>query len=243
VPDGRHAFLFSAPATRSYHPRVHGPDLLRRGLVPSLLLAAVSLPAQTLRLAGPSAGDRLLPGSVVEASWGSDATPGGFDEGELVLSLDGGRTFPIRVTAEIEPGERRAEWRVPSLPTAHARLALRVGREEAAEAERIDLVSVEFAIVADPSALEERFFRIGCEWRTREALKPRPRRIPRSALAPPAALSALADADESAAAPRPPSLPVPALDLIEIASGSADPPTARAGMPRAFGPASPPLRL
>ncbi len=222
---------------------MRGPDLLRRGFVSSLLLAAASLPAQALRLTGPAAGDRLVPGSVLEASWGSDATPEGFDEGELVLSLDGGRTFPIRVTAEIEPGERRAEWRVPALPTAHARLAIRFGREDDLEAERIANVSAEFEILADAAASEERFFRVGGEWRTREALAPRERRIPVSALAPPSGLAALREPDESADAPRPNSLEIPALHRVEIAARTAEQPAATRGAISAAGPASSPLRL
>jgi len=180
---------------------------------------------------------------VVEASWGSDATPEGSDEGELVLSLDGGRTFPIRVTADIEPGHRRAEWRVPALPAAHARLAIRFGREDEPDAERIANVSSESESLADPAAPEERFFRVGGEWRTREALAPPERRIPASALAPPSALSALCEADQSADAPRPNSLEIPDLHRVEIASRAADDPPPTHGAISAAAPASSPLRI
>jgi hypothetical protein len=201
---------------------VRGTDLLRRGLVPSLLLAAASLPAQSLRLTAPEAGNRLLPGSVIEASWDSEATLEGTDEGELVLSLDGGRSFPVRVTAEIEPGDRRAEWRVPALPTAHARLAIRFGREGELDAERIANVSAEFEILADAAAPEERFFWIGGEWRTREALAPRARGILLTALLPPTALASHRETEDFVDAPRPSPLLSPVLHRAQIPSRTGD---------------------
>lgn len=243
MPDRRHAFFFFPLPDGRYHPHVRGPDLLRRGLVSSLLLAAASLPAQSLRLTAPDAGNRLLPGSVIEASWDSEETLEGTDEGELVLSLDGGRTFPIRVTAEIEPGDRRAEWRVPALPTAHARLAIRFGREDEPDAERIANVSPEFEILADAASPEERIFRVGGEWRTREALAPRERRIPVSALAPPSALAALCEPDESADAPRPDFLEIPALHRVELASTVAEPAPETLDELPGIGPKSSPLRI
>jgi hypothetical protein len=93
--------------------------------------------------------------------------PPGVDERELVLSLDGGRTFPVRLTREIEPGDRMATWRVPALPTVHAVLALREGGEGLEE--KIVATSAEFTIPASPAApVEELRLRDG-EWKTREA--------------------------------------------------------------------------
>jgi len=244
VPDGRHAFLFSpaSPLPGIMAP-VRAAERFRSGFVLSLLLAAVSVAAETPGLSTPPAGARLLPGTVLVTAWDSEASAEGFDEGELVLSLDGGRTFPVRLTAEIEPGERRAQWRVPALPTAHARLAIRFGREDDLDTERIANVSAEFEILADAEAPDERIFRVGGEWRTREAMEPRPRRIPASALAPPSALAALCEPDASVDAPRPGPLETPGLHRAEIPSRAAEQPAATRGAIRASGPASSPLRL
>lgn len=93
-----------------------------------------------------------------------------FDEMELLLSLDGGRTFPLRVTREIAPETTRVAWRVPAFAAEHARLALRTGSEGGAGSETVRLVSEEFTILpASASPLEE-LFRVGTEWRTRDAL-------------------------------------------------------------------------
>jgi hypothetical protein len=178
---------------------------------------------------------------MVEASWSSK--PGKlFDEGELVLSLDGGRTFSVRVSAEIEPGETRVEWRVPDLVAAHARLALRFGREGDAETERIELVSAEFAIVAD-AAPDERLFRVGSEWRTREALATAPRRSPFAAMGTVVDLVVFDDTDESADAPRPESLETPAPHRVEIASQAVESRPATLERMHGLGSSPAPLRL
>lgn len=88
-------------------------------------------------------------------------------EMELVLSLDGGVTYPLRLTGELDPRTRHVGWRVPALPTKKAVLALRAGDDEGDE--QIVLRSAVFTIQDDPSApLEDIRFAHG-EWRTREA--------------------------------------------------------------------------
>jgi len=95
-----------------------------------------------------------------------EANPG-VDERELVLSLDGGKTFPLRLTGEIEPGERKVMWRVPALPTEHAVLALREGGEGFEE--EIVAVSAEFVIVPGSGVPAEELRLRDGEWKTREA--------------------------------------------------------------------------
>src|SRR5512147_730734 len=54
----------------------------------------------------PARGEALAPGSIVEVRWASacaSAPEGRADEAEVVLSLDGGLTFPIRVSNELHP--------------------------------------------------------------------------------------------------------------------------------------------
>jgi hypothetical protein len=113
---------------------------------------------------------RLEPGSIQPITWSLGADAEAFDEMELVLSLDGGRTFPLRVTRRIAPDASVWLWEVPALPTEHARLGLRVGSDQPPAAERIALVSGEFSIAAAPSLPLEEIFSVAGEARTHAAM-------------------------------------------------------------------------
>lgn len=141
------------------------------GITAGFLLAGRTL-ASALGFSQPTAGARLEAEAKVEVRWtlGWD-TVAGFDESELLLSLDGGRTFPLRVTREVPLETSQLFWRVPALPTAHGRLALRAGLRTDADSESVRFVSDEFAIEVHSSSGLEELFRIGEEWRTREALE------------------------------------------------------------------------
>lgn len=163
--------------------RVKIPDVqpaasLRRGLVSGLIAALVTTCAGLAAPAGfvsPAAGARVESGQTVAVEWNLfSPSPFGFEESELLLSLDGGRTFPLRVTREIAPGARQLFWRVPALPTTRARLALRTGSGDP-DSETIRLVGQEFSIVAGPRLPLEGLFRVDQEWRTSDALE-RPQR-------------------------------------------------------------------
>ena len=92
---------------------------------------------------------------------------------ELVLSIDGGLSFPIRVSRELSADSSGVRWRVPALPTQRARLAIRTGDGDV-ESETVRLVSDEFEITDDPrSPGGEPLFRSDGEWRTAEALAPK----------------------------------------------------------------------
>ena len=126
--------------------------------------------AQPAELLEPVRGARLHPGAIVRVSWTLGASARReFDEMELVLSLDGGRSFTLRVTREVSPAEDAVLWRVPRLPSKHARIALRAGRGEKKESETIRTVSAEFTILADADDPLEQLCRVHGEWRTREA--------------------------------------------------------------------------
>jgi len=138
--------------------------------------AAEALPAS---LSSPAPGQRLEPGTLQQFSWPHGVDRERFDEMELVLSLDGGRTFPLRLTRRIDPRSDRATWEVPALPGEHARLALRAGSEESSVSEAILEVSAEFAIAALPSHTLERIFWSADEGRTLAALEgPPPSPVP-----------------------------------------------------------------
>lgn len=119
---------------------------------------------------GPGAS--LVAGSTVEVSWAVPCPDlAGSRETELILSLNGGVTFPIRVTPEMAACATSFRWQVPALRTAHARLALRAGTGEGSESERLDFISEEFAILAGEAPDSEDLVRVSGEWWTRQALK------------------------------------------------------------------------
>jgi hypothetical protein len=134
--------------------------------------------------ASSPAGTRVRAGDVVPVSWSlSAAETAERDEMELVLSLDDGATFPIRVVARLTPADSRVSWRVPALPTAHARLALRAGEDAAVDTEEIVAVSGAFAITASRFESLERLYAVADEWRTRDALEGAPARVAADRLA------------------------------------------------------------
>ena len=133
------------------------------------LVAAAGL-AQSARFLEPSGGGRLQPGSIVRVSWTlGGAAERNFDEMELVLSLDGGQSFPLRVTRDVSTAAGSLLWRVPRLPSAHARLALRTGSGERKGTETIRIVGGEFTILAGTGDPLEEIRQVRGEWRTREA--------------------------------------------------------------------------
>ncbi|HEX5718663.1 MAG TPA: hypothetical protein VF179_21060 [Thermoanaerobaculia bacterium] len=108
--------------------------------VPLLLLAFFALPAfaagpdigeqeQMARLVSPAAGDEFTAGSTVTIEWEELALPEHTVEWEAFLSVDGGRTWPLRVTPHLDISIRRFTFRVPDLPTREARIMLRFGDE------------------------------------------------------------------------------------------------------------------
>ena len=122
---------------------------MRWGLVAALLAAAWDVRGETL-LRGIDPGESLVPGTTIAVRV-EGALPGG-TERELVLSLDGGRTYPLRVTREAAADASVLSFQVPNLRAREARLGLRVG--ERGEEERLVAVSPPFAI-AEGGAAEE----------------------------------------------------------------------------------------
>jgi hypothetical protein len=80
------------------------------------------------KLISPKAGDVLIPGQVVRVEWTAafpdvDLT---MCEMELLLSLDGGRTFTY-ITESRNPSVQHFNWTVPKTPTKAAVLDIRFG--------------------------------------------------------------------------------------------------------------------
>ncbi|HYN20718.1 MAG TPA: hypothetical protein VE078_07150 [Thermoanaerobaculia bacterium] len=87
------------------------------------------LDGQLARLVAPASGSELRAGSLAVIEWEELALPAGVEEWEAFLSVDGGRTWPLRVTPHLDRSIRRFAFRVPDLPTQDARLQLRFGDE------------------------------------------------------------------------------------------------------------------
>jgi hypothetical protein len=127
-------------------------------LIPGLALAA-SLFATTAAWAGVGAPPsplaplptELRAGETVALRWA--ALPAGAEEFEILLSLDDGRSWRVRVTPELDAGNTQYLWRVPDLPAARARLRVRMGTPRA---EIACEPSEPFRIVGDATGAEDR---------------------------------------------------------------------------------------
>ena len=118
-------------------------------------MCVVSAPAAASesRFLAPAAGDVLASGVTHEVRWESPCLSerdGG--EKEVLLSVDGGRTFPIRVTAELPACAMSFRWKIPAVSSDDAQLAVRVGRDGHPESEEIAFVSAPFRITAYTTA-------------------------------------------------------------------------------------------
>jgi hypothetical protein len=103
-----------------------------------------------VELVAPRAGSTLAAGSMAELEW----APGerfsrlpAVEEWEAFLSLDGGATFPLRITPHLDQDLRRIRFQVPPFATADARILLRFGDERRETAVELP---VRFAIAAPP---------------------------------------------------------------------------------------------
>lgn len=73
----------------------------------------------------PAGGEALRAGQWADVTWSS--LPPRVEEFEILLSIDDGATFVLRLTPQLDPALRSYRWRVPNLPSKRARLQLRVG--------------------------------------------------------------------------------------------------------------------
>ena len=103
-----------------------------------------------VRLVAPDAGATLTAGTTAELEWAPLAAFTGLpevEEWEAFLSLDGGATYPLRITPHLDQDLRRVLWQVPDLPTPHASILLRFGDEHRETAVELP---VRFSIAAPP---------------------------------------------------------------------------------------------
>jgi hypothetical protein len=85
-----------------------------------------------VELVSPQPRAVLAAGSTALLEW---APQGGLkqlawaDEWEAFLSLDGGRSYPVRITPHLDLDLHQASWAVPAAPSSDVRLLLRFGNE------------------------------------------------------------------------------------------------------------------
>jgi hypothetical protein len=101
-----------------------------------------------VRLVSPRAGAALTAGSTVELEWAPFAEIEHAEEWEAFLSLNDGKTYPIRITPHLDLDLHRVRWQVPDVPTSAARLLLRFGDE--IHEEQVLKLPQRFAIVPSP---------------------------------------------------------------------------------------------
>jgi len=134
-----------------------------------LLFSALAGNAASLEIE-PAAQGPLRPGTVVRVAWNGDGLRAGLYEMELILSLDGGLTWPVRLSRDLPIEGRAFEIRIPRLASGNARIGLRAGREGKPETESILAVSGPLAIEGSLAPALEPLARVAGEWRTVEAV-------------------------------------------------------------------------
>ncbi|HXU29856.1 MAG TPA: hypothetical protein VN851_04690 [Thermoanaerobaculia bacterium] len=104
---------------------------LLAGLLGLCALPSIAQAGSSVRLLSPVAGEKLEAGELAWIEWsdepGHAASPE--TEWEAFLSLDGGRTYPIRLTPHLDLALRGFAFEVPNVPSRNARLLLRFGDE------------------------------------------------------------------------------------------------------------------
>src|SRR5260370_22729535 len=126
-------------------------------------------------LISPAPSTRLAGGSTAILEW--TTLPGwerlaAREEWEAFLSLDGGRSYAVRITPHLDRDLRRIQWAVPDLPSGDVRLLLRFGDERR---DTVVELPQRFAIVAgalgpaSPDALSRVSGKRGEAARPREA--------------------------------------------------------------------------
>ncbi len=128
--------------------------LLGLPAVPSV--AEIVEGAPVVRLLSPASGDRLEAGKLARIEWSAYvASEEPFTEWEAFISVDGGRTFPIRLTPHLDLQIYGFAFETPNAPTDDARILLRFGDERN---ERVVEIPTRFSIEpsrgGDPWALE-----------------------------------------------------------------------------------------
>jgi hypothetical protein len=188
--------------------RLSGLLALVSGVAAPLLAAT---PPAAIEITAPRPGQSLTAGSRLEIAWReAQGVASDFEEWEAFLSLDGGATFPYRLTPHLDRRLDRFEVELPPVASARARLMLRFGDEHD---ERELLVPFELQIVAPTRPEPPEPAASGWSLRSGESARPglagvvdwvegerdgarleRRRELPASGFGAPAAIAAAGDA-------------------------------------------------
>ncbi len=148
---------------RAVGKNAHGKRVRGSQLACAVLLAfssfSPSARADRPSLRFPDAGPAVVAGQRVTVAW--EGVPADVDELELLLSVDGGKRYPIRLTRSLDPASGSVAWTVPSFATSDARLRLRFGREGREEEGE---PSAPFGIFVPPASPPSRLELRECEW-------------------------------------------------------------------------------
>jgi len=119
-------------------------------IITALTALAVSAAADVTLLA-PRAGERLEGGSDATISWRAAKLPAHAEEWEAFLSVDGGKTYAVRITPHLDLRTRSFRFRVPNLAASNVRILIRVGDE--IDERRVELPQT-FSITPQYAALD-----------------------------------------------------------------------------------------
>jgi hypothetical protein len=125
-----------------------------------------------LRLFSPAEGAVLEAGSMATLDWAPRADLAGqerWEEWEAFLSLDGGATYPVRITPHLDRDLLRFTFKVPDLPSRDVRLLVRVGDEVREQAFELPW---RFAIAGAPGSVGSALELRRRAWRRGEPARP-----------------------------------------------------------------------
>ncbi|HEX4956193.1 MAG TPA: hypothetical protein VF017_22620 [Thermoanaerobaculia bacterium] len=107
------------------------PALLWLAAVPAQAKPQQPLKAGLVEVTSPSAGAVLVAGEELLLAWRPvDPAAASFEEWEAFLSLDGGATYPVRLSPHLDADVRAFAVQLPEVATADAHLLLRFGDGE-----------------------------------------------------------------------------------------------------------------
>jgi len=109
--------------------RSSGLVFLLAALGAAARLSASALPAAAIEILSPAPESAARAGSSVTLEWRATAAAPRFEEWEAFLSLDGGATWPYRLTPHLDRALSRVEVELPPVPSPRARLLFRFGDE------------------------------------------------------------------------------------------------------------------